>query len=130
MVPTAALLRFGLHDAKGRRPHPLCNDLPESALSSETIAASPSRSSTQSKVGLTMKKVRTCHNTGHFLITNSLNLLIGICVYRQFPSYLAVVRLLVPTTPWRRLLRLLLTICWKTWLVSVIWFRCSLFKCK
>lgn len=55
LVPSAALLRFGLYDARGRAPHPLCNDLPESALSSETIMSS--RYSTRNEVGTNIKKV-------------------------------------------------------------------------
>eukprot|EP00804_Cyclotella_cryptica_P018056 CCRYP_008325-RE/>CCRYP_008325-RE protein AED:0.09 eAED:0.09 QI:596/0.96/0.92/1/1/0.92/26/363/4715 len=54
MVPTAALLRFAVYDGKGRNPHPLCNDLPESTLSSETIVTS--RFSTNNEVGLNMKR--------------------------------------------------------------------------
>jgi hypothetical protein len=55
MVPTAALLRFAVYDAKGRSPHPICGDRPESALSSETIETS--RFSTNNEVGLNMKRV-------------------------------------------------------------------------
>jgi hypothetical protein len=56
MVPTAALLRFAIYDAKGRIPHPLCNDLPERAISSsETLIAS--RFSTNNEIGKNMKKV-------------------------------------------------------------------------
>lgn len=56
MVPTSALLRFGLYDAKGRNPHPLCNDLPESALSSEAVISS--HFSSRNEVGVNIKKVR------------------------------------------------------------------------
>jgi hypothetical protein len=55
MVPTSALLRFALNDAKGRSPHPLCNDLPESALSSETMVTS--RFSTKNEVGVNINRV-------------------------------------------------------------------------
>ena len=55
MVPVAALLRFGLYE-KGRNPHPLCSDLPESALSSEAVMTS--RFSTRNQVGSNIKKVR------------------------------------------------------------------------
>jgi hypothetical protein len=55
LVPSAALLRFGLYDAKGRAAHPLCNDLPESTFSSETVMSS--RYSTRNEVGSNIKKV-------------------------------------------------------------------------
>ena len=43
MVPTSALLRFGINDGKGRNTHPQCDEYPGSISSSGTSASGPSR---------------------------------------------------------------------------------------
>mmetsp|Transcript_5230 Transcript_5230/g.11836 ORF Transcript_5230/g.11836 Transcript_5230/m.11836 type:complete len:3618 (-) Transcript_5230:38-10891(-) len=66
MVPTAALLRFGIHDGKGRSTHSLCEELPGSIFSSisegvpsgsSSMMMSLSRLSTENtEVGTTLQK--------------------------------------------------------------------------
>ena len=59
MVPTTALLRFGVNDAKGRKPHSLCEGLSGSRFShsSENNEGGTQRFSTKNQVGTTIKNV-------------------------------------------------------------------------
>jgi len=57
MVSTAALLRFGINDGKGRSTHTMSEDrLPGSIFSSDNHEGSPPRFSTKNAVGTTIKK--------------------------------------------------------------------------
>ncbi|KAL7543894.1 hypothetical protein ACHAXR_013387, partial [Thalassiosira sp. AJA248-18] len=60
MVPTTALIRFGVYDGKGRSTHPLCEDrLPGSIFSSSSDSnheGSSTSFSTKNEVGTTIKK--------------------------------------------------------------------------
>jgi len=58
MVPTTALLRFGINDGKGRKPHPLSDDFRKNRFSrsTENCEGGSLRFSTNNQVGITIMK--------------------------------------------------------------------------